>query len=199
MRSNVYSLVSRATSSILLSRASIRPWAAVGPAAAVAAGAVTVSIYGIDRRPGWDCATVLWPASFWAGKFLLCAAVSGGGRQRKLLEIGQIFVLDVDLQRRQDAHHGAVEGNRQDQVGEALGVEFFAQVREGGIGNGQFRRHFTSRMEHGFGQRLQIGGAALRLGGDGADVVVADAEIAADLDVMGILIGRPREVADLED
>src|SRR5580704_2934980 len=150
MRSNVYSLVSRATSSILLSRASIRPWAAVGPAAAVAAGAVTVSIYGIDRRPGWDCATVLWPASFWAGKFLLCAAVSGGGRQRKLLEIGQIFFLDVDLQRRQHAHHGAVEGNRQDQVGEALGVEFFAQVREGGVVNGQFRRHFTGRLEHGW-------------------------------------------------
>ena len=116
-----------------------------------------------------------------------------------MLEIGQIFVLDVDLQRRQDAHHGAVEGNRQDQVGEALGVEFFAQVREGGVGNGQFRRHFTGRLEHGFGQRLQIGGAALRLGGDGADVVVADAEIVADLDVMGILVGRSGNIADLKD
>jgi hypothetical protein len=55
------------------------------------------------------------------------------------------------------------------------------------------------RLEHGFGQRFEIAGAAFRLGGNGADVVVADAEIVADLDVMGILVGRARQVADLKD
>ena len=63
----------------------------------------------------------------------------------------------------------------------------------------RFRRHFAGRLEHGFGQRLQIGGAVLRLGGDGADVIVADAEIVADLDVMGILVGRSGNIADLKD
>jgi hypothetical protein len=116
-----------------------------------------------------------------------------------LLQIGQIFVLDVDLQRRQDAHHGAIESDGQDQVGKALGVEFFAQLREGGVGDGEFRGHFARRLEHGFGQRLESAGTAFRLGGDGADVVVADAEIVADLDVMGIFVGRSGDIADLKD
>ena len=35
--------------------------------------------------------------------------------------------------------------------------------------------------------------------GDGADVIVADAELAADLDVMRVFVGRAFEVADLQD
>jgi hypothetical protein len=55
------------------------------------------------------------------------------------------------------------------------------------------------RAQHRLGQRLELARPPLGLVGDRADVVVADAEVAADLHMMGILVRRPREIADLQD
>src|SRR5919202_3939637 len=44
-------------------------------------------------------------------------------RKRKLPQVGQIVLLDVDAQRGQHAHDGIVEGDRKDKVNEAFRVE----------------------------------------------------------------------------
>ncbi len=64
-----------------------------------------------------------------------------------------------------------------------------AQRREGRFRYGETGRHFARCFEHQFGERIELGGTALGLLGDRADIVVADAELAADLDVMGVLVG----------
>jgi hypothetical protein len=59
--------------------------------------------------------------------------------------------------------------------------------------------HLARGAQHGLGERLEPGRPTLGLVGDGADVVVGDTEMAADLDVVGIFVGRAREIADLQD
>src|SRR5205807_577425 len=52
-------------------------------------------------------------------------------RQRELVEIAQIVVLDTDLQRRQQADDAVIEGDGDDEIGQALAVETVTQRREG--------------------------------------------------------------------
>jgi hypothetical protein len=74
-----------------------------------------------------------------------------------------------------------------------------ASVGEGGVAGGQVGRHLACARSTTLGQRLQPGRAPLGLRDHAADVVVGDAEVAADLDVVGIFVLRAGEVADLED
>ena len=50
-----------------------------------------------------------------------------------------------------------------------------------------------------FDSAIELGRPAGGLLADGADVVVGDAELAADLDVMGVFVRRLRQIADLQD
>jgi len=73
------------------------------------------------------------------------------------------------------------------------------QHRERVVGDAAIDRHLARRPQHRLGQGIELGRTAGAVLGDGADVVVGDAELAAELDVMHILVGAARGVADLED
>src|SRR6266852_5222465 len=120
-------------------------------------------------------------------------------RQRKFVEIFEIRLLDVDLQCRKHAHHRIVEADGEHEIGERLTVQALAQLPKRRVGSSEIGGHLARGAQNRLGERIEVGGSSLRLLGYGADVVIADAEIAPDLDVVGIFVRRAREIAHLQN
>src|SRR5260221_4794338 len=120
-------------------------------------------------------------------------------RQRKLVEIVKVVVLDIDLHRRQQPDDAVIEGDGDDQIRQALGIEPLPQLGKGRVRDRHVRRHLARRAQHRLGERLERARLPCGFGDHGPDIVVGDAEIAAGLDVARIFLGRAGEIADLED
>src|SRR5579859_4329607 len=75
----------------------------------------------------------------------------------------------------------------------------FAERREGRIGDGEIDGHLARGLEHEPRRLVEATRPALSLVDHGADVRVGDAELAGDLDMVRVLVGRAREIADLKD
>src|SRR5690348_14150584 len=74
-----------------------------------------------------------------------------------------------------------------------------AEGRKGRLGDGEIDGHLARRLQHEFGWLVEAAWPSLAFVDHGADVGVGDAELAADLDVVRVFVGRTREIADLED
>src|SRR5262245_23493742 len=120
-------------------------------------------------------------------------------RNRILLEHFLVVGLVVDLHGREHAHHGAVEGDGEHQVDHVLVAKMLLDLGEGGVGHANVAHHLACTLEDRLGERLELGRLALGLGHQALDVLVGDAEILADLDVMGELVLRALHPADLQD
>src|SRR5262245_62006908 len=110
-----------------------------------------------------------------------------------------VIGLVVDLHGGEHAHHGAVEGDGQHQVDHVLVGKVLLDLGEGRVGHAEFAHHLAGALEDGLGQRLELGWLALGLGHQTPDVLVGDAEILADLDVMGELVLRALHPAHLQN
>ena len=83
--------------------------------------------------------------------------------QREFPQVVQVIVLDVDLQRSQQAHHAAVNGNDQEQIDDTLMIEAFAQLRERLLGQIRLRGQFARGTQRRARKRRQIGGLTCAL------------------------------------
>src|SRR5579864_7096094 len=120
-------------------------------------------------------------------------------REREFFEVMAVIRLDIDVERRQQADHAAIEGDRDHEIGEALLAQFVPEAGEGRIIDQASLGHLAGRFEYRLGEWLEPARASLGLVDHRADIGVAHAEVAADLDVMRILIGRAREISDLQN
>src|SRR5437899_10997686 len=140
----------------------------------------------------------LWPAPTTIAT-LSFRRMSGDSRDRVLLE--HLFVVGfvVDLHGGEHAHHGAVEGDGQHQVGHVLVAEMLFDLGEGRVRHADIARHLARALEDRLGERLELGGLALGLEEQALDVLVGDAEFLADLHMVGELVLRLLQPTDLKN
>src|SRR5262249_44288744 len=110
-----------------------------------------------------------------------------------------ILGLDVDREASQRPHYGVVEGNRDHEIDEALRAQLGGEGHKSHLQDGEVGRHLACRPEHELGKRLELARSPLRLCDQCPHILVCDAKVAADLDVMRPFVGRTREVAYLQD
>src|SRR6266853_437237 len=77
-------------------------------------------------------------------------------RNRVLLKYLFVMGLVVDLHRREHTDHGAVEGDREHEIGHVLVAEMLFDLGESGIGHRKFVHHLARAFQDRFGQRLQL-------------------------------------------
>src|SRR5262245_38915071 len=140
----------------------------------------------------------LWPAPTTIAtlSFRRMSAHSG---DRILLQDFLVEGLVVDLHRRQHTHHRAVVGDDEHQIGHVLVGEMLLDLGEGRVGHADVARHLAGALEDRLGQWLELGRLARGLGHQALDVLVGNAEVLADLDVMSELVFRALQPADLQD
>src|SRR2546423_387746 len=80
-------------------------------------------------------------------------------RQRELVEILLIAVLDVDLHGREDANDAVVEADGEHEIGQALMIEVAAKLGEGLVRDREIRRHLARGAQDRLGQRFEPGRA----------------------------------------
>src|ERR1700730_5248510 len=120
-------------------------------------------------------------------------------RDRVLLQYLFVVGLVVDLHGGEHADHGAVEGDGEHQIGHVLVRKILLDLGEGGLGHADVAHHLARALEDRLGERLELAWLTLGLGEQALDVLVGDAELLADLDVMGELVLRALHPADLQD
>src|SRR6266851_1651967 len=142
--------------------------------------------------PGlWPAPTTMATRSF--------RRMSAHSRNRILLQHFLIVGLVIDLHRREHAHDGAVVGDDQHQVGHVLVAEALLDLGEGRLRHADVAGHFARAFQDRLGEWLEFGRLAFGLGEQVLDVLVGDTEFLADLDVMGELVFRALQPADLQD
>src|SRR5579883_603256 len=120
-------------------------------------------------------------------------------RQRILLQHFLVLRLVVDLDGRQHPHHGAVEGDGEDQVGHVLVAEVLLDLGEGLVGHADVAHHLARALEHQLGEGIELAGLAFGLEEQALDVLVGDAEFLADLHVVREFVLRLLHPAHLQD
>src|SRR5580704_12416330 len=146
--------------------------------------------------PGlWPAPTTMATLSFKRISFTPIALLG----DRVLLQYLFVIGLVVDLHGGEHAHHGVVEGDGQHQIDHLLVGKVLLDLGEGRHRHFQFLRHLARALEDYACQRLEQRLDAFGLDHHRRDVLVGDAELLADLHVMGELIFRLLQPADLED
>src|SRR6476646_6398637 len=140
----------------------------------------------------------LWPAPTTMAT-LSCRRMSVHSRDRILLEYLFVLRLVVDLHGRQHAHHRAVEGDGQHEVGHVLVAEMLLDLGKGLVGHADVAHHLAGALQNRPGERIELGGLAFGFEEQALNVLVGDAELLADLHMMGELVFRLLHPADLED
>src|ERR1700756_2025499 len=125
--------------------------------------------------------------------------MSRHSRHRVLLQYLFIIRLIVDLHGGEDAHHGAVEGDGKHEVDHLFIGEMALDIGKGRLRHRKLARHLARALEDRPGQWLRLRFLALGLRHHPGNVVVGDAESPADLHMMGELIFRLLQPADLQD
>src|SRR4029079_4586691 len=103
-----------------------------------------------------------------------------------------LFVIGfvVHLHGREHAHDGAIEGDGKHEIGHVLVGEFLLDLGEGRLRHRKLAHHLPRASQDRFCQRLKLRRLALGLGHHGHNIVISDAELLADLHVMGELVFR---------
>src|SRR5258708_6587290 len=96
----------------------------------------------------------LWPAPTTMAT-LSFRRISRHSRDRVLSEHLFVIGLVVDLHGREHAHHGAVVGYGQHQVGHVLVAEMSLDLGKGRLRHADVARHLARTLEDRLGQRLQ--------------------------------------------
>src|SRR5215468_9311850 len=109
-------------------------------------------------------------------------------RDRVLLEYLFVMGLVVDLHGGEHAHHGAIEGDCEHEIDHVLVGQVLLDVGKGCLRHRKLAHHLTSAFQDGFRHRFEIRRLALGFRHHGRDVIVGDAELPADLHVVGELI-----------
>src|SRR5581483_1477500 len=120
-------------------------------------------------------------------------------RDRILLEDFLVIRFVVDLHGGEHAHHRVVEGDGQHQIDHLLVVEMLLDLGKGRHRHFQIFGHLARALQDRAGQRLQPRLHALGLDHQRSDVLIGNAELLADLHMMGELVFRFLQPADLQD
>src|SRR6266404_2713069 len=99
----------------------------------------------------------------------------------------------------QHADNGAVEGDSEHEIGHMLIAEHLLDLGEGSLGHREFARHLARALQDRACERLERRRLALGLRHHVADILVGDAELLADLDVMGEFVLRLLHPAHLKN
>src|SRR5690349_9126773 len=128
----------------------------------------------------------LWPAPTTMAT-LSCRRMSVHSRDRVLLQYLFIVGLVVDLHGGKHAHHAAIEGNGEHEVDHVLVGEVLLDLGESRIRHRELAHHLAGAFQDRLRQRFQFRRLALGLGHQAGDIIVGDAELLADLHVVGEL------------
>src|SRR5579863_4882076 len=116
-----------------------------------------------------------------------CDLLSGG--ERELGEVRHIVIVHVNLEGSQHANHSIIETDGDRQVDDMLVAQRLLQCGECGVRHCTIERHLAGgaqyRLRHGVERRRLAG----RVVDKSTDVVLADAEVEAQLDVVRPFVG----------
>src|SRR5260370_37541006 len=90
----------------------------------------------------------------------------------------------------QHADNGAVEGDSEHQIGHMLIAEHLLDLGEGSLGHREFARHLARALQDRARQRLERRPLALRFPHHVSDILVGDAGLLAQPDVIGEFVLR---------
>src|SRR5580704_8768068 len=140
----------------------------------------------------------LWPAPTTMA-ILSFRRMSVHSGDRVLLQHLFVIGLVVHLHGGEHAHHGAVEGDGEHEIDHVLVGELLLDLGKGLFRHRKLAYHLARAAQDRSRQRLELRRFAFGLGHHRLDVLVGDAELLADLHVMGELVFRFLQPADLQD
>src|SRR5882757_3904878 len=140
----------------------------------------------------------LWPAPTTMATRSL-RRISLHSRDRVLLQYLFVGRFVVDLHGGEHADHGAVERNRQHQIGHVLVGELPLDLGKGRIRHRELADHLAGALEDRLGERLELRRLAFGFRDQALDVLVGDAELLADLHMVGEFVFGFLQPAALQD
>src|SRR6202163_2263332 len=142
--------------------------------------------------PGlWPAPTTMATRSF--------RRMSVHSRDGVLLQYLFVSGFVVDFHGGEHADHGAIEGDGEHEIGHVLVREFLLDLGEGQVRHRELPHHLAGAFQDRLGQWLELGRFVIGLGHQTSDILVGDAELLADLHVMGEFVFRFLHPADLQD
>src|SRR5229473_4903636 len=140
----------------------------------------------------------LWPApTTMATRSFRRMSVHSG--DRVLFQYLFVSRFVVDLHGSEHADNRAIEGAGEHEIGHVLVRELPLDLGEGRIRHRKLAHHFARAFQDRLGQRLELRRLAVGLGNHASDILAGDAELLADLHVMGEFVFRLLQPAHLKD